>query len=464
MSQPSPFTEEPNEIDKTTRILPGATINAASVRVSDPEPERRMVPSRAAPTQQRQSLESPEGSVWDLGALNPLCALAAPLLTMAARLAAGHMHPDLEELRSRAVTYVRDMEGHALQDGVSPERLRVLRYLICATLDDLVLSTAEGPQSDWASRGLVSTIEQETWGGERFFVFLDNAMTDPVRWIDVLELCHICISIGFAGRYRVAPRGSTELAALRDKLFRIIRAQRGDPELDLSPPLRPLDLPFMPTKPSRWLWAVPIAALLLLVTGWIVADRSLSATAAGLVMRLETILPPGQPLIIHPSVAPTSPAPTLTPEQRMPQIERLRERLADFVAAGRLEITENEAYIILRSPDLMLPSGRTAPPQEALVLIERIGAALALEPGEILVVGHSDNVPILARRPLDNAELSRRRAQMVAERMAPTIGGEGRMSVEGRGDKQPIASNDTPTGRQRNRRVEVLLSREGRLP
>ena len=48
--------------------------------------------------------------------------------------------------------------------------------------------------------------------------------------------------------------------------------------------------------------------------------------------------------------------------------------------------------------------------------------------------------------------------------MAPTIGGEQRMSVEGRGDTQAIASNDTPTGRQRNRRVEVLLSREGRIP
>ena len=464
MSQPSPFTEEPNELDKTTRILPGAKINAASARVPEHEPERRIVPSRTAAMQQSQSLGSPEGDVWDLSALNQLCALAAPLLTMAARLAAGHAHPDLEELRGRAVTYVREMESRALQENVSTERLRVLRYLICATLDDLVLSTAEGPQSDWASRGLVSTIEQETWGGERFFVLLDNAMTDPARSIDVLELCHICISIGFAGRYRVAPRGSTELAALRDKLFRIIRAQRGDPELDLSPPLRPLGLPFMPPKPARWLWAVPIAALLLLVTGWIVADRSLSATAAALVTRLEAILPPGQPLIILPTATPAPPAPSLTPEQRFLQLERVRERLADLVAARRLEITETEAHIILRSPDLMLPSGRTSPPQDSLVLIERIGAALAVEPGQILIVGHSDNVPVIAARSFDNVELSRRRAQLVAERMAPTIGGEQRMLVEGRGDTQAIASNDTPTGRQRNRRVEVLLSREGRIP
>jgi type VI secretion system protein ImpK len=97
-------------------------------------------------------------------------------------------------------------------------------------------------------------------------------------------------------------------------------------------------------------------------------------------------------------------------------------------------------------------------------LIERIGAALAVEPGQILIVGHSDNVPVIAARSFDNVELSRRRAQLVAERMAPTIGGEQRMSVEGRGDTQAIASNDTPTGRQRNRRVEVLLSREGRIP
>lgn len=148
----------------------------------------------------------------------------------------------------------------------------------------------------------------------------------------------------------------------------------------------------------------------------------------------------------------------------MPQIERVRERLADLVAAGRVQVTETDTHIILRAPGLMLPSGRIAPPQEALVLIERIGAALAVEPGRIVIVGHSDNVPIIAGRSFDNIELSRRRAQMVAERMAPNMGGEDRISVEGRGDTQPIASNDTPSGRERNRRVEVLLSRESRAP
>lgn len=453
MSQPSPFADEPDDLDRTMRILPGAPSPVAPAAA--PEPVSDIPPPRAAPKSSWATFGAEPDGVWDLGAVNSLCALAAPLLTMAARLAAGYSHPDLEDLRSRAVAQVREMEAAAIDRGIAPERLRVLRYLVCATMDDLVLSTPDGPRSEWSSRGLVSTIEQETWGGERFFVLLDKAMADPARSIEVLELCHVCISIGFAGRYRVAPRGAAELAALRDALFRAIRAQRGDAELDLSPPLRPFDLPFSPPARARWLWAVPAVAFVLLATGWFVADRSLSTQTTALVTRLDALLPPGQPLVLQP------PAAGRGVEANRTQIDRVRERLADLVAAGRVEVTQTETDILIRAPGLVLPSGRVTPSAEASVLIERIGAALATEPGRILVVGHSDNIPVAGGTQETNVNLSRRRAQLVADRLAPTVGSQQRIAVEGRGASEPIASNATEAGREQNRRVEVLLAREG---
>jgi outer membrane protein OmpA-like peptidoglycan-associated protein len=83
------------------------------------------------------------------------------------------------------------------------------------------------------------------------------------------------------------------------------------------------------------------------------------------------------------------------------------------------------------------------------------------KPRAVLVVGHTDSVGPDAY----NDQLSRRRAEAVRDWIA-THGGGGLppLSVEGKGEREPVAPNsvdgrDNPEGRQRNRRVEVLLER-----
>ena len=56
-----------------------------------------------------------------------------------------------------------------------------------------------------------------------------------------------------------------------------------------------------------------------------------------------------------------------------------------------------------------------------------------------------------------NLELSRRRAEAVAVYLASRNVSRARMSVEGYGKRDPVASNDTPEGRAQNRRVEVAI-------
>jgi outer membrane protein OmpA-like peptidoglycan-associated protein len=81
-------------------------------------------------------------------------------------------------------------------------------------------------------------------------------------------------------------------------------------------------------------------------------------------------------------------------------------------------------------------------------------------PRAVRIVGHTDSVGSDSY----NQTLSERRAQSVERWLAANGGGLPPMRAEGRGEAEPVAPNttdgrDNPEGRQRNRRVEVLLER-----
>ena len=63
--------------------------------------------------------------------------------------------------------------------GVANEIVLAARYVLCAALDEAVLSTPWGAQSEWAQHPLLVALHREAWGGEKFFEMLDRVSTDP---------------------------------------------------------------------------------------------------------------------------------------------------------------------------------------------------------------------------------------------------------------------------------------------
>ena len=74
------------------------------------------------------------------------------------------------------------------------------------------------------------------------------------------------------------------------------------------------------------------------------------------------------------------------------------------------------------------------------------------------MTGYTDNVP-LRRSPrfASNLELSEARATLIGDLLANPLRGKERLTIVGKGDAEPIASNALPDGRARNRRVEIVL-------
>jgi type VI secretion system protein ImpK len=78
-------------------------------------------------------------------------------------------------------------------------------------------------------------------------------------------------------------------------------------------------------------------------------------------------------------------------------------------------------------------------------------------------LGHSDNQPIRTVRFPSNFQLSAARAESAKAILVGVTGQPERFASAGRADTEPLAPNDTPEGREKNRRIEVVLTRgEGR--
>lgn len=86
-------------------------------------------------------------------------------------------------------------------------------------------------------------------------------------------------------------------------------------------------------------------------------------------------------------------------------------------------------------------------------LLEQVASSLKGQPDLTIVVqGHTDSVGEDAA----NKVLSERRAKAVIQRLVSLGMTSSQLRAEGAGETQPIASNDTPEGRQRNRRVLLM--------
>lgn len=167
--------------------------------------------------------------------INPLVAVAAALLSEMVRLQQGVEREDLFALKDRLGSEIKRFEHRALQDGAESSQVMAARYVLCTALDEAVVTTPWGNESEWSQMSLLTSFHNETFGGEKFFQLLERLARDPVKHLPMLELMYICLSLGFEGKYRVLPRGMLELDSLRDSLYRQIRQLRGDVPRDISP-------------------------------------------------------------------------------------------------------------------------------------------------------------------------------------------------------------------------------------
>ena len=228
--------------------------------------------------------------------LNPLVAAASEVLSLVVNLRHRRKNQQqLPALREQLESALQVFEAKALRAGIENRQMMQARYVLCTVVDEAVVTTGWGSESAWSQMSLLSSFHNETFGGEKVFQLLEQVSKDPVKHLSLLELIYLCLSLGFEGKFRIIARGSLELEAIRDALYRQIRHLRGDIPRELSPNWQgPSE------RHSRWVRRV---------SGWVLAVFTLGCLAVMysgfawvLAEQREAVLQPYQQLDAWPAV------------------------------------------------------------------------------------------------------------------------------------------------------------------
>jgi type VI secretion system protein ImpK len=464
MSNNDPFAE-PDDNERTViRPNPGGKRPALSAAAPQ-APQSHGQPAAGGPALGIPQSSAPraagenEANAIAMTGMNTLCALATPLLSLVSRIRNRAQHMDPEKLRQSVMAEVRGFENAALKAGEDAQKVKVARYALCATIDDVVLNTPWGEQSPWTMKTMVGTFHRETVGGDRFYDLLARLEQDPAANIDLLELLYMCLSLGFEGRLRVENGGQDKHLQIRNTLARLIRAQRGEVERDLSPRWKGVLRPYQALSAWRPVWIAAGAAgsIMALTFGgfaWALGQQSavvqdrIAAIDTGAVATMLRRAPP--------------PPPPPPPQEQIDNLARLSSFLAPEIKEKLVEVFQKGNTITIRmAGGGMFGSGSDALKKAFVPIINRVGEALKNEKGHIVVVGHSDSSKLGGGRFKSNEQLSKARAESVLKMLIPLVDDPSRMIAEGHGDKAPIADNATKKGRATNRRIEILVVKEG---
>lgn len=141
--------------------------------------------------------------------------------------------------------------------------------------------------------------------------------------------------------------------------------------------------------------------------------------------------------------------------------DAISKALTDFEGKGlTVEQRDGKVYVSMENK-LLFESGSWAVGAEGRRAVMQLGSVLGDNPDiAVLIEGHTDNVPYQGSGQLKgNWDLSTKRATAIVNILSENTNiNPENLTAAGRGEHSPMATNDTPEGRAKNRRIEVILT------
>jgi type VI secretion system protein ImpK len=376
---------------------------------------------------------------------NPVIGCAQTLLSYAVSLRMQKQAVIDATLYRAFVKRINDCVDELRSSGVNDRELITFRYMLCTFIDEMVLNTPSGAKSAWAQQPLLVYFHKEAQGGVRFFQILQKLESEPATYYHLLQFAYICLSMGMLGQYRVQPDGQGKVQQIRDNLFRLMSQIKPPDVSPLSPrpELLVQEAPIFSQQKFIWLLAALCCTALVTLLTWF--NQSLSEASSPLVQR-TALLGLDLPELVR-------------KERKAVDLQAPREisdLLKEDIRTGRIELVNDaEGLRVILYGKNLFRSGEAAVLDASLV--QRVARATGSLGNKILISGHSDNIPIQTLQFPSNRHLSQARADAVAAIITKTMPATLRVKVEGMADLQPVAPNDTPLNREKNRRVEVKI-------
>lgn len=458
---------DPDATDLRAAFDPEATV------LRKPEPGK----ARRNPFAPKSPPETIQANLSSLGGVNPLVAMANPILAAVPQIRRTLKHPDPAALLASLRDQIESLELSAISGEIADDTVSSAVYALCALLDESAAATPWGQQ--WIDHGLLDALRGESDGAEGFFAQLERSSADPETNADLLELLYICLALGFEGRYRGADGDKQALEQVRNQLYDLVARRRPRPgalsehwrtpaaqaatdaalktaeranaaraaaaaaALAAPPPAAVPSRYALSRWPRRAIWSAVAgivgASVVLYMLASRLQDDEIRAAMTSAKSATASRAPATAAAVVATPLAPPATVTTLSAALR-----GLPVSISEDAGGATLALRVDRQFAL----------GGTLPAESVRGLVRKIAAALDRLPGAIVVIGHAD-----ATLPGNgsNAEISIARARAVAQIMAPALADPTRLATEGRSDAEPIASNDTEPDRAKNRRVAIRL-------
>ena len=455
-----------DDLDRTM-IMPspgrkrGAGAEKAQTPDSIPPTAAQPVPQQYAPapaTAQGQNEDGLSLKMVGSSGSNQLVNAATLIFSLARQLRNTTQHSDIPGLLAHVTALMKNFEKNSIEKGSSPDVAYEARYILCAFIDEIVLNTPWGNGSVWSYSSLLSALHNDTSGGERFFQMLARKSDAPAQNVAILELMYHCLCMGFQGKFAVQDNGSAALEQIRTGLYRSLRELKGDADMELSPHWvgetdgRPMVARLIPW----WVVAAVLGGVLMLVyAGFFFALNEDSDGVFTDIGKLGREVPQMiktrevmQPLV-DPAVSTVN----------IPQLSaKFAEYLSEEIARQQVSISQeaNGLKLTIHNKGLFA-SGSAALSGNHDEMFSKIAAVLGSLPGPFVVSGHSDSQKIRTLRFPSNWHLSDERARSIVSGLVQAGMEKERLVAQGKADTEPVASNESADGRERNRRIEIFV-------
>ena len=169
----------------------------------------------------------------------------------------------------------------------------------------------------------------------------------------------------------------------------------------------------------------------------------------------------------------TDPLSYLNNQQRMPEepkpnvsntektkkdYEFLRQVFEEEIKVNLISVgQEGEMIVIQLIGDNSFEPGSADLSDQTVEIVEKFSKAIQKIKGHVIIEGHTDNKPIMSAKFQSNWALSSARAASIVYALELREIDRKRMSIRGFADTKPVAGNDTPEGRAKNRRIEIKI-------
>jgi len=137
----------------------------------------------------------------------------------------------------------------------------------------------------------------------------------------------------------------------------------------------------------------------------------------------------------------------------------IRDTIEERGISDKVQVVEEKDFLLIRlDQEVFFDSGSAEIVPEGKAVLSSIAASLREIENEVMICGHTDNVPMTNKKYETNWELSTARATNVVrylvevEKLEPA-----RFTAVGYGEYRPVGDNNTPEGRQKNRRIEIKI-------